>query len=230
MINGQNHKGSSYHIGRIIAQRAAEESEITEFYLPRDLNYFCLGCYQCLSDEKKCPYYDEKSRIEDAVKEAELLIFTTPTYCLRASAPMKSYIDLNFINWMPHRPKSYMFHKKAVIVSTAAGAGMKSAIKDIKTCLFYCGVPYIQTMGVRSQAVSWEGIEEKRKEKITAKAQNLADRVMRKGEVRTRFVTKFMFMMMRMNMKAQDISSTPMSGDYKYWFKNGWLEKKRPWK
>lgn len=36
--------------------------------------------------------------------------FFTLTYCMRVSAPMKSFIDLTFISWMPHRPKAYMFH------------------------------------------------------------------------------------------------------------------------
>ena len=59
---------------------------------------------------------------------------------MRVSAPMKSFIDLTFISWMPHRPKAYMFHKKAVVISTAAGMGTKKAIKDISTCLFYWGI------------------------------------------------------------------------------------------
>lgn len=71
------------------------------------------------------------------IKEADLFIFSTLTYCMRASAPMKSFIDLTFISWMPHLPKAYMFHKKAVVISTAAGMGTKKAIKDISTCLFY---------------------------------------------------------------------------------------------
>ena len=50
IIHGQNHKGSSYHIGRILAEKLAGEQEITEFFLPRDLNHFCLGCCTCIAD------------------------------------------------------------------------------------------------------------------------------------------------------------------------------------
>ena len=71
----------------------------------------------------------------DAVEAADLLIFTTPTYCLHASAPMKSFLDLTFTYWMPHRPRKCMFSKKAVVVSTAAGSGAKSAPKDITSAL-----------------------------------------------------------------------------------------------
>lgn len=44
LIHGQNHKGSSYHIGRSLAEQFSE-SEISEFFLPKDLEHFCLGCY-----------------------------------------------------------------------------------------------------------------------------------------------------------------------------------------
>ena len=35
MIHGQNHKGSTYHIGRMIAEKIVGKEEITEFFLPR---------------------------------------------------------------------------------------------------------------------------------------------------------------------------------------------------
>lgn len=142
IIHGQNHKGSSYHVGRILAEKLASEQEITEFFLPKDLNHFCLGCYTCLTDETKCPFYDEKKRIADAMEQAELLIFTTPTYCMECSAPMKAFIDLFFQYWLPHRPRDDMFTKKAIIISTAAGAGMGKAIAPIKRTLAYWGGAY----------------------------------------------------------------------------------------
>lgn len=36
LIHGQNHKGSSYHIGRMLAEQF-HEGEISEFFLPKDL-------------------------------------------------------------------------------------------------------------------------------------------------------------------------------------------------
>ena len=35
MINGQNHKGSTYHIGKMLADKLG--GEVTEFFLPKDL-------------------------------------------------------------------------------------------------------------------------------------------------------------------------------------------------
>lgn len=46
MIHGQNHKGSTYHIGRMIANMIGREEDIREFFLPGDLDHFCVGCYK----------------------------------------------------------------------------------------------------------------------------------------------------------------------------------------
>ena len=45
VINGQNHKGSTYHIGKQVADKL--DGEVTEFFLPRDFGDFCVGCTQC---------------------------------------------------------------------------------------------------------------------------------------------------------------------------------------
>ena len=53
MIHGQNHKGSSYNIGRMIANKMSCEEDIVEFFLPKDLDHFCLGCYACIDDDRR---------------------------------------------------------------------------------------------------------------------------------------------------------------------------------
>lgn len=227
LLHGQNHKGSTYHIGRMIADRLGQESEITEFFLPRELPHFCNGCYGCIVSEESCPYYEEKHRILAAMEEADVLIFTTPTYCLRASAPMKSFIDLTFSYWMSHRPRACMFRKKAVVVSTAAGTGAGSACKDIATMLRYWGVPYIKTYGISVQAMSWEQVSEKKKTKIERDTERLAEKLERKKLVRAGWKTKGLFAMMRVMQKA-GMGSGP--DDRQYWEDRGWLGKARPWK
>ena len=228
VIHGQNHKGSTYHVGRILAEKAARKEEITEFFLPRDLNHFCLGCYKCLEDDTKCPFYDEKKIIMDAIEEAELLIFTTPTYCLRASAPMKSFIDLTFTNWLTHRPKASMFKKKAVVVSTAAGAGIQSAMKDIATCLKYWGVPYIKRLGFAVQAINWNDVSEKTKQNIEKKTTRIADKIVKK-HVHVGVWMRVMFNLMRISNNKPGNADTLLRADYLHWKNNGWFDGKRPY-
>ena len=227
MINGQNHKGSTYNIGRLLAKNIGNDKDIVEFFLPKDLNHFCLGCYTCIEDDTKCPFYEEKNRIMKEVEEADVLIFTTPTYCLRASAPMKSFIDLTFNYWMSHRPRKCMFNKKAVVISTAAGSGAKKAVKDVSDALFYWGIPCIVEYGICIQAMNWDGVSEKKKQKIEKDTIRIAQRLSRKKCVKTGIKTKALFSLMRMMQKA-DFGSG--DADKSYWEKCGWLGKERPWR
>lgn len=224
MVHGQNHAGSTCHIGRMLAQHFGPDAVVTEFFLPRDLNHFCLGCFQCMENNAKCPFYADKKPIMDAVEEADLLIFTTPTYCMHASAPMKSFLDLTFTYWMSHKPLEAMFRKKAVVISTAAGTGTKSAMKDIATALFYWGVPYIRQYGISVQASGWDQVAEGKKEKIQKDISALARKIQAQ-HVRVGIKTKLMFHFMRMMINSCE-DGYP---DKIYWREKGWLEKVRPW-
>lgn len=226
MLNGQNHKGSTYHIGRMIADKITGENEITEFFFPKDLNHFYVGCYKCIEDEAACPFYDEKKKILDALEQSDLIIVTTPVYCMHVSAPLKSFFDLTFDMWMPHRPKDFMFKKKAVIVSTAAGTGTNSAIKDVKDCLFYMGVPVIYKYGIAVQAMNWEGVSADKKAKIEKKTSAIAKKMENK-KVSVGIKTRFIFSMMKM-MQKKGWNSSPT--ETQYWKDKGWLEGKKPWK
>lgn len=226
LIHGQNHKGSTYHIGRMLAERFPD-SDLYEFFLPRDLEHFCTGCYACIEDEERCPFHAEKKRIMDAVIKSDLLIFTTPTYCMRASAPMKTFIDLTFTYWMSHKPRACMFEKSAVVIATAAGTGAKRAVKDVANALFYWGVPNVKKYGVAVQAMNWDQVSEQKKAKIRKDTERLSKAVEKLVSPRVGIRTKLMFDVMRM-MQKKDWGASPT--EKAYWEQNGWLGKARPWK
>ena len=62
MIHGQNHKGNTYYIANKIVENINIEKDVTEFFLPRDLNHFCTGCFSCVKDESKCPFMIKKEK------------------------------------------------------------------------------------------------------------------------------------------------------------------------
>ena len=43
LIYGQNHKGTTYHMGRMLAEKLTTAENIKEFFLPQSLNHFCSG-------------------------------------------------------------------------------------------------------------------------------------------------------------------------------------------
>ena len=226
MLNGQNHRGSSYHVGRAIIDKIEGEKEVREFFFPRDLDHFCLGCYGCIEDVAACPYHAEKKVILDAMDGADLLVVTTPTYCMHVSAPLKAFIDLTFDQWMAHRPMASMFTKRAVIVSTAAGTGTGSAMKDVQDALFYMGVPQIIKYGLAVQAMNWQGVSEKKKAKIEKDAGRIARKLSRGKAPAVGIKTRFMFAVMRM-LHKKGWDSSPVEAAY--WKERGWLDGKKPW-
>ena len=173
-----------------------------------------------------CPFYSEKKKIIDAIDTADILIVTTPTYCMHMSAPLKSFFDLTFDMWMSHRPMKSMFSKKAVIVSTSAGAGVKSAMKDVEDCLFYMGIPKIIKYGIAVQAMNWDGVSDNKKFKIDKKTTAIAKKLSSTKKPSVGIKTRFMFMMMGM-MHQKGWNSSPV--ETAYWKEKGWLDGKKPW-
>lgn len=104
LLHGQNHRQSSWHAAHLLLEQLPVEA-LHEFYLPKDMPHFCCGCYRCMElGEDFCPHTAYMAPIMKAMKEADLLIFTTPTYCLRTSGSMKAFLDHCFLNFVVHRP------------------------------------------------------------------------------------------------------------------------------
>ena len=61
IIHGQNHEGSTCLAARALAEKVGGETR--EFFLPRDFDRPCRGCYTCFQTElSKCPTTENWSR------------------------------------------------------------------------------------------------------------------------------------------------------------------------
>lgn len=225
IIHGQAHKGSTYHIAHLLAEKLG--GELTEFFLPRDFGEFCHGCTQCfLEGEEKCPHYQKLSPITQALDEADVIILASPVYVYHATGAMKALLDHYGYRWMIHRPEEKMFRKQGVCISTAAGAGLKSTNKDMADSLFFWGVAKVYTYGNPVAATDWNGVSEKKRKAIEQVTNKLSKKITkRQGKIKPGFKTKFMFSIMRMMQK-----SGWNQKDVQYWNEKGWTGKKRPWK
>ena len=226
VINGQSHKGSTYHIGKMLADKLG--GEITEYFLPKDFGDMCIGCTACiLKSEQLCPHYQRLEKLTNAIDEADVLIFTSPVYVYHVTGAMKSFLDFYGYRWMVHRPEKKMFSKQAVCISTAAGAGTKSTNKDIADSLFFWGVPKIYKYGVNVRAMSYSRISDKTKAEIDKKTTDIANKIKAKnGRVKVGLKTKGFFEIMRMIQHKSGWNEA----DTDYWHNKGWDGKKRPWK
>lgn len=225
LIHGQSHKGSTYNIAKMLATKLG--GEIQEFFLPRDFGELCIGCTNCfMKKESLCPHYEKLVPITKAMDEADVLIFASPVYVYHVTGAMKSFLDHYGYRWMVHRPEERMFSKQAVCISTAAGAGMKSTMKDMADSLFFWGVPKIYKYGVAVMATSYEKINDKTKKKIDQKTNILANKIRkRNGKVKPGIKTRGFFHIMRMLQKKGWNEA-----DITYWKEKGWTGKQRPWK
>lgn len=225
LIHGQNHKGSTYFVAKMLADKIG--GECTEFFLPRDFGEFCTGCTQCFGEsEKLCPHHEKLKPILLAMDEADVIILASPVYVYHVTAQMKSFLDHLGYRWMVHRPEKSMFFKQGVCISTAAGAGMKSTNQDMADSLFFWGVPKIYRYGVAVQAVSPEKISDKIRESIERRTDALAAQICRNhGRVRPGIKTRGFFTVMRRLTRGGSWNAA----DKRYWEQMGWTNSVRPW-
>jgi len=224
LIHGQNHRGSTYHIARMAAEKIG--GDIDEYFLPRDFSAICTGCFACMNKGMEhCPHSAQAGPIFDSMLSADVIVIGSPTYVLEMTGQLKCFFDHLFAAWLSHSPQEAMFTKTGVVVSTAAGAGMGGVTKSLARQLFYLGVPKVYRVPERVAAMRWD--EVKNKEKIAARLDKIASKIKRKdAKAKPGFKLKFMFMMMRQMQKGNNWA--PL--DKKHWEDMGWLDKSRPWK
>lgn len=225
VIHGQSHQGTTCHIARMLAEKIGGET--TEFFLPRDFGAFCTGCTTCFGKtETKCPHYKELRPITEALNAADVIILASPVYVYHATGAMKALLDHYGYRWMVHSPEPSMFRKQGVCVATAAGAGMKTTIRDMADSLFFWGVARIYKLGMGVAAVNWEMVSAKKKAAIERRTSAIARRILaRAGNVQPGIKTKAWFAVMRLIQKKGWNQR-----DVEHWKAQGWLEKERPWR
>lgn len=225
IIHGQSHAGSTCLAARELAQKAG--GEVREFFLPRDFDRPCLGCYTCFQkDLRSCPHYRELQPLAEAILEADLLILASPVYVYHATGQMMSFLDHFGTWWMVHRPLPEMSGKQAVAISTAAGGGMKSTVRDMADSLEMWGIRKVYQLGLGVQAAKPEEIPEKILQRMHRKTDYLARQIRQNaGKRGCNRRAKRWFYLMRF---AQN-HLPPAQPDYGYWEARGWHGKKRPW-
>ena len=229
IIYGIEHKGSTYSVVQMFKNKLnIHESDLKEFYLPKDMPHFCIGCNNCFfKGEKFCPHQEYITPIKEALCNADLIIFASPVYVLNITGQMKTFLDHFAFQFMIHRPNLSMFSKTALVISVAAGGGMRSAIKAVTSNLTSWGISKKFTFGQAVFAANWKNIPEKRKRKMEQKIENLSQQILKKIKMKKiSFKIKLLFLFYRMIQKKFGHSQC----DKDYWQEKGWLDKNRPWK
>jgi multimeric flavodoxin WrbA len=229
LINGSMRHGSTWHCADAVLQelRKTGDTQVTEFFLPRDMPHFCNGCFSCIyHGEDTCPHASSIQPLVEAMTQADLIVLTSPVYAMDVSGGMKALLDHLCFMWMSHRPNAAMFGKVGLTVVTAAGSGLSHTAKTLKNSLRFWGVKKVYGFSSRVAAMKWSDVSEKTQAKIRRNAEKLAVRIVKSVSARTQrpLFRSFFFRLMAGMQKKNDWNPT----DRNHWLAQGWLEGKRP--
>lgn len=235
IIYGSNHKCNTYHAVGLVKNELLKHSDVEfkEYFLPKDLPEFCTGCYSCFfKGEENCPHAKYVQPIVKDMLESDGLIFSSPVYVLAESGEMKAFLDHMAYMFIPHRPQKEMFTKKAIIISTTAGAGTGKCIKAISSSLKYWGINKIYKCGITMFALSWDEMSAKKKSKYEIRLSNIAkqfynDIFFHKKHL-PYIVQRFSFFLMK--KLIYNDKSEFRKADHSHWESNGWFDGKSPFK
>lgn len=222
------HHGSTYNSARMLLGKIAQEDTvINEFFLPADGPGFCIGCFACISKgEEFCPHAGKVQNVVEALYRSQIIIFGSPTYCLEMTGQLKTLFDHTGYMWLSHRPRSEMFSKIGIVLSTTAGTGAGSVTKSLSRQLFWWGVPKVYRLKFKVSASTWNEVSESIKDKIEQQTSLVAQKVVRNiSKVSPGFKTKFLFGIMR----KMQIKNYWNITDKNYWQEKGWIAARRPW-
>lgn len=224
VLHGSPRKGNTYTATKIFMEALSQCGEVSysEFFLPKDVPKFCLGCQMCHGNPReKCPHASYIDPIYQAIMEADALIFTTPHYGASGmTGSMKNLLDhLDFFT-LTVSPRKEMFSKKAFILTTATGS--TSAVQQLKKGLKSWGINRVSSIGIRMFIDKWDKMPIKKQQKLKKKLRKASHSFYSMKKKRPYVSSIFMYYMNRFVIKK-----FIGAGNYpfEYWKENGYFDK-----
>jgi multimeric flavodoxin WrbA len=167
VFHGSPRKGNTYFATKIFMDELSTCGEVCfiEFFLPKDLPEFCIGCQLCLGGLfEDCPNAQYTAPILDAIINADAILFATPHYgaCSMTGAMKNLFDHIDFLV-LPVSPRAEIFNKKAFIITT--GTGSTAAIKPITKVLKHWGINRVYSLGFRMYTNTWDKMKKAKQAK-----------------------------------------------------------------
>ena len=221
VLHGQSHKGSTWHVTRLLLDELSEETDAIAEFQTNDIKP-CLGCFSCIvKDEALCPHRAIVGEIIENIEQADVIISESPNYCMGMSGQLKMFFDHMGYRWMSHRPHPSMRRKIGIAISTTAGMGAGKVTKDMARQMFWWGVAKTYRLPFTVAAMGWAEVKEERKVRLKKRAKKLALKTIKRlRKVKPGIRSRFIFGMMRTMQKGK-VSWNQV--DRKHWEDNGWI-------
>ena len=178
----------------------------------------CQGHLTCIKmGEAHCPFSTDINKLLQKMIAADAVIFASPVHCFNVSALMKNMIDL-FVYQM-HRPA--FFGKKALVVSTAAGAGQKGVLKYLGKTVSNWGFDVVGKLGTHAGLFDEARYQVRLAESAEQLAATLVKAISRNKPARPGIAELINFRVWR-SVVRQSKEASPY--DWNHWQASGWLD------
>jgi hypothetical protein len=148
---------------------------------------------------------------------ADAVIFASPVHCFNVSTLMKNMIDL--LVYQMHRPE--FFGKKAIVVTSAAGAGQTGVLKYLRKTVSIWGFHVVGQLGTHSGLFEDLRYQPKLGKAADAVAGRLLRAIDRNVTPQPGIAELINFRVWRSVIKRSKDASPY---DWNYWQEAGWLE------
>ncbi len=177
---------------------------------------YCTGCMACFyKGEDKCPHAALVQPILQAMRDADLVILTSPVYALNVSALLKGFFDHAAYNY--HRPS--FFGKKGLVISSTAGGMAKANCRYMRDVLMHWGFDTVYSVPVIRMGAS------ELSDRARKTCRTVARRIRRdvaSGAVRGPSFKRVFFYQLWRNVCR---GGAPDSADLQYWRQSGLIER-----
>jgi len=208
IIYGTVRKASTYNCVQLLLNniKLNIDIKVTEFFLPRDLPYFCRECHSCLINlENTCPHFNDSNYIITSLDESDLIILACPVFKCDISSNMKLLLDNLSYKSIKNKSNSFMSKKIGLVMSTAAGAGLFYTTETLKKNLAFWGINNIFKFSSTIYEMNWKDVNLTTKKKIQKKLFNLSCKILNlytnSSPIKAPIINKITFLQKRTTFK-----------------------------
>jgi multimeric flavodoxin WrbA len=220
VLHGQIHHGVTWHLLQaLLAGLQAPDDSLQEFTLNNLPS--CTGCFTCFKvDEARCPHRAQYGRIIEAIEAADIVIATSPTYCMEMSGQLKTFFDHMAYRWAPHRPHPAMWNKVGIAISSTVGAGAGNVVRSIARQFMWWLIPRRYTLALALQAANWAEVAPEKQVRAARQAEALGRKIRQRGlPKRMGLLQRLIHFGIGMGVR----SGKWLARDTEYWLAQGWV-------